>query len=283
MALNPVAPAEGSKHNECGYDAKKHQDEGYEAFFRFRPIAFVEYHKREADKRHSAKEHRDYYTDLVRTACMRIPIRRTLIVAGGAALGCAFAYLLWEWFNDRVEANTVIAIFTVVMGVTTYFQWVAARGQLAHMREERRPWLQIVDPYIRDINSNEPLEFEFTIVNKGQTPATVDRIDFGVWGVSPNLSIQKIREGMAADPPHQFPTVAIVAPQSEVLQTWSLKTLGSSEESDIHNRRRTILVAAILHYCGPTRERFETASLLEWHRQDRPMSYTGTSEENYMR
>jgi hypothetical protein len=143
-------------------------------YFRFRPIRLYGDLAAKAEAYQSAKSQRDYFTNLLRYSVLAIVANRWFRVA--CCTGVVGIVALASWKSEYFTANTTIALFTIVLAAAALVQWWTANAQLLHLREERRPWLAVVNPRVSKIGPGHEVRIFYRIENSGATPATIIRV-----------------------------------------------------------------------------------------------------------
>ncbi len=123
--------------------------------------------------------------------------------------GYQLANRIKDWFTRGNRPFTVIvAVSTAVNVGVAVFQWRAMEQQTSTMISqnelmidlawlERRPWVNIEMPVLKELVADKPLEFEFSARNSGPTPAYITHQLFHI----NNANIAPGAKGLSYEPP----------------------------------------------------------------------------------
>jgi hypothetical protein len=185
-------PAENGKNAGEGQSGEQPPEHDWREYFRFRPVAFSKAVLAKADHYHRKHKERDYIEYLLRRAWLAVR-QHWLGFAIKAAIIVAVGYLLHA--VGLFEANTIIALFTIVLAIAAWLQWwtyrlqwQAMQGQLEHavrateqadsnMRSEQRAWIATTitthGPLSREYEEQVEMDFPIIIRNEGRSPAVI--------------------------------------------------------------------------------------------------------------
>jgi hypothetical protein len=133
----------------------------------------------------------------------------------------------WPWLTRGTRPFTaIVAASAVVNLVVAAYQWRAMESQSATMIAqnelmtdlawlERRPWINIEMPILKELVADKPLEFEFTARNSGPTPAYVTQTLFHINNSTSAIGVK----GLSYEPPPEMaqarPEIVGVVPPGE--------------------------------------------------------------------
>ncbi|MCC7259450.1 MAG: hypothetical protein IT567_00285 [Alphaproteobacteria bacterium] len=123
-------------------------------------------------------------------------------------------FVPFESFISELNAEEIIAVFTVIIGVATVFLWKATRDLVkgAEITSERqlRAYVSIQPIGIFNFGEVQPIEITYSLHNAGQTPATKVRVFSGMFALPypQDFDFPKINEAMIASSTTLFPAAA---------------------------------------------------------------------------
>ena len=287
----PRVSAENEDRARAVGSEEQQPTEAYGDFFRFRPIAFVKHFFALAKRHDSAKGKRDYYTDAIRNACVEIVTSRTIQWVSLVAAIILSCYLLYQSGvvtdeSGKIDPNWIIALFTIVMAATTYFQWQAIRvanneftKQNEIMIEQTRqtdrqlnltwmqlqPWLAVIAPELsQPFVAGEPMVCRLPVHNTGNTPATITRhlvIGVALPAIAPTNGIIAFFER------HQKAnrTDTLVPAQRQTDFEVSLNTLDQPEIDAIGKGEKKLYVLARFGYKNAIGDPGTLSGYYVWH------------------
>jgi hypothetical protein len=208
---------------------------------KFRPPAFMQNLLRRYQERYGA-QHKQWYKQYIvqptLSAWQYLYARWTRRVQQ-VALAIGALIFLWLWNGDRMDSDTVVAVFTIVLTYTAWYSWQAMREQnrimlrqmkqtdamIDQMRLDNRAWLAVHNVQIQRLQKGyNKLQCTVLVRNSGKTPG---RIFTGCIRHyvrpkdSPTDPIIAEFESEPDDRPHVY-----VAHPNEIA-TWEMAPLGS--------------------------------------------------------
>lgn len=188
MQTPQLAENDGEKP-ESASDGQQKEQETRSAFVGRLPVSLQDA-LRSYQERYSA-QHKQWCNDYVAQPALafwRYVDANSRWIAP-TALTIASIVFLGVWASGRMDANTVIAIFTIVMAWTTWKGWVAMSDQnsimlnqmkqtdamVEQMQIDNRAWLAVM-PVFENVEVNKTFGLKIRITNVGKTPARIKSV-----------------------------------------------------------------------------------------------------------
>jgi hypothetical protein len=293
-------PAE-DKENSSKTDGREQQiKHDWRDYFRCRPVAYAQILLPEITGPECRKQQDGYSSGALRVA-RNIIHNRPIASIAFAIVAVALTLLLIRAGVFRPDNITLFA------GVATAFfacmQWRIYTQQCAvmrdqhetmekqmgqtdqiikYMRDERRPWVAIVDPKVVELDEGSEVRLFYRLVNSGPTPATII-------GFTPDTCLiadikhPELGDLLADRAPEPIESVTIVPPEGGCDQNFAQAFLSAAEyQRIVRGERWLAFVGVILYRGGVGGEVYETGFAFACQSNEQ-LRVIGSEKQNYMK
>jgi hypothetical protein len=216
-------------------------------------------------------------------------VRRMLI----SAIAVGSIALIVLWWKGNADSNFVIAVFTIVMAITTYQNWAEMRTQnkimvgqmeqtdqqIRHMRNEQRPWLAIVNARVKQTNEPKQPSLIYRFENSGPTPGIVMRITLALCVVH-DARNAVFKKGLV-DNVEPERCANVVPPNAGCDHEHVQISLNDELYSAMCSEDGWLGMIGFFQYIGPQGDVYETGFAFAY-RADGQLRIVGTEQDNYM-